>query len=271
MRKIICLFLCICSILLANTIIFTSCNKNASGDPLQTENTTNETTADTTPNATNPEGTTPAVTTPLECVHEWIDATCIAPKTCAKCNATEGDVSKEHTFEKEFECSVCKKILVKQIITPALGHTEEILKGTAPTCTTDGLTDGKKCSTCGTVTVAQKLIVSMGHTEVSIPGRTANCTVSGLTAGAKCSVCGEITVAQTVVPAFGHSVLTVKEVVLEATCTEDGIYRLIERCIDCSAEISRQAFTVECLGHSETVFSRENVIEADCVSQGSCS
>ena len=113
MKKSICLLLCICSILLASTIIFTSCNKNASGDPSQTESTTNETTADTTPNVTNPletnpEETTPAVTTPLECIHEWIDATCLVPKTCAKCNETEGDVSTEHTFEKEYECAVCK-------------------------------------------------------------------------------------------------------------------------------------------------------------------
>ncbi|MBQ4273365.1 MAG: hypothetical protein IJB94_00120, partial [Clostridia bacterium] len=125
MKKSICLLLCICSILLASTIIFTSCNKNASDDPLQTESTTNETTADTTPSATTPvetnpevtppEETTPAVTTPAECVHEWIDATCIAPKTCSKCGKTEGDVSTEHAFEKEYECSICKKRFLTSI------------------------------------------------------------------------------------------------------------------------------------------------------------
>jgi hypothetical protein len=125
MKKSICLLLCICSILLASTIIFTSCNKNASDDPLQTEGTTNETTADTTPSATTPiettpevtapEETTPAVTTPAECVHEWMDATCISPKTCTKCNATEGEASNEHTFEKEYECSVCKKRFLTSI------------------------------------------------------------------------------------------------------------------------------------------------------------
>lgn len=115
MKKSICLLLCICSILLASTIIFTSCNKNVSDDPLQTESTTNETTADTTPSTTTPMETTPEETTPAECVHEWMDATCISPKTCTKCSATEGDVSKEHTFEKEYECSVCKKRFLTSI------------------------------------------------------------------------------------------------------------------------------------------------------------
>ena len=103
MKRIICLFLCICSILLANTLIFTSCNsKNATPNDTNTENTPTE-------------STTPENTTPAECVHEWIDATCAAPKTCSKCGETEGDVSTEHTFEKEYECAVCKMSLITPV------------------------------------------------------------------------------------------------------------------------------------------------------------
>ena len=90
MKRIICSLLCVCSLLLGNILFFTSCNQNQAVTPV-------------------PEGTTPEGTTPEECAHEWMDATCLAPKTCSKCNKTEGDISAEHTFEKEYECSVCKK------------------------------------------------------------------------------------------------------------------------------------------------------------------
>ncbi len=103
MRKIICFFLCICSILLVNTLIFMSCTPK------------NMTPNDTTTEDTSPKDTTPEDTTPAECFHEWVDATCLAPKTCSKCGKTEGDISPEHTFEKEYECSVCKKSLITPI------------------------------------------------------------------------------------------------------------------------------------------------------------
>ena len=116
MKKSICLLLCICSILLGNTIGLVSCKQNTPSNPTQVESNTKETTpTETTPEVTTPEETTPEVTTPAECTHEWIDATCIAPKTCAKCGKTEGDVSNEHTFEKEYECSVCKKRFLTSI------------------------------------------------------------------------------------------------------------------------------------------------------------
>lgn len=96
MKKIICFLLCICSILLGNTLLFTSCNQKPTVPP-------------------TPEETTPEETTPQECTHEWLDATCAAPKTCFKCGKTEGDASEEHTFEKEYECAVCKKSFITPI------------------------------------------------------------------------------------------------------------------------------------------------------------
>ena len=72
------------------------------------------------------------------CEHDWIAATCTAPKTCSKCGETEG---------------------------AALGHTEVAVEGKAATCVETGLTEGKKCSTCGAVTVAQTEIPATGkHT-----------------------------------------------------------------------------------------------------------
>ena len=111
------------------------------------------------------------------CEHDWIGATCTAPKTCSLCGATDGEAN---------------------------GHTEEIVAGTAATCTEDGLTDGKKCSVCGVTTVEQTAIAALGHTEETVAGKAATCTEAGMTDGKKCSVCGVITVEQTAIDALGH-------------------------------------------------------------------
>ncbi len=64
-----------------------------------------------------------------EHVHEWIDATCTEPKTCATCGATEGDplghsvdewtVTEEATCseegEREGECTVCGETIIEPI------------------------------------------------------------------------------------------------------------------------------------------------------------
>ena len=111
------------------------------------------------------------------CEHDWVDATCTAPKTCSKCGETDGEAN---------------------------GHTEEIVAGTAATCTEDGLTDGKKCSVCGVTTVEQTAIAALGHTEETVAGKAATCTEAGMTDGKNCSVCGVITVEQTAIDALGH-------------------------------------------------------------------
>ena len=106
-------------------------------------------------------------------------------------------------------------------IVAALGHTEEIVAGTAATCTATGLTDGKKCTVCGTVTVAQEVIDKLSHTEEAVAGKAATCTEDGLADGTKCSVCGETVKAQETIPATGHTEETVPGT--PATCTEPGL------------------------------------------------
>ena len=112
------------------------------------------------------------------CEHDWINATCTAPKTCSVCGETDGE---------------------------PIGHTEETVVGTAATCTESGMSDGKKCTVCGETTVQQTVIAALGHTEETVAGTPATCTVAGMTDGKKCSVCGVTTVEQTDIDALGHA------------------------------------------------------------------
>ena len=44
-----------------------------------------------------------------------------------------------------------------------IAHTEVTVKATAPTCTKQGKTAGKKCSVCGKITVEQESVEALGH------------------------------------------------------------------------------------------------------------
>lgn len=112
--------------------------------------------------------------------HDWVAATCTTPKTCSRCDATEGnalghdfavawssdasghwhacsrcdakDGEAAHTPDREaatetdpIKCSECD-----YIITAALGHTHSLTKveAKAPTCTEDGNIEYYTCSGC---------------------------------------------------------------------------------------------------------------------------
>ncbi len=140
--------------------------------------------------------------------HSWIEATCTTPKTCSACGATEGEALghtwAEATCTEPKTCSVCGATEGE-----ALGHT-----WAEATCT-----EPKTCSVCG-VTEGEAL----GHTwaeATCIEPKT--CSVCGVTEGEAlghawaeatctepkiCSVCGAIEG-----EALGHTWA-------EATCTE---------------------------------------------------
>lgn len=66
------------------------------------------------------------------CKHEWRDATCDAPRTCTKCNETEGEalthIWAEATTEAPKTCTLCQKTEGERIITDSRFKTEKCEK-----------------------------------------------------------------------------------------------------------------------------------------------
>ena len=154
--------------------------------------------------------TQPSVTTTTDtpaCVHEFSAWETVKHASCT---------------EKGMEVRICELCGEDEInwlnMTP---HTEVVDQAKAPTCTENGLTEGKHCSVCKVVLVAQYIVDAKGHTEVVDQAKVPTCTENGLTEGKHCSVCSAVLVPQETVSATGHT-----EVVDEAkapTCTETGL------------------------------------------------
>ncbi|MBQ6874245.1 MAG: hypothetical protein IJO24_08145, partial [Clostridia bacterium] len=100
-------------------------------------------------------------------------------------------------------------------------HTEEIIPAVEATCTSTGLTAGKKCSVCGEILVEQTVVPKKAHTEDIIPAVESTCTKTGLTEGKKCSVCGTILVEQQTTDKKAH---TMGDWITdtEPTCSTEG-------------------------------------------------
>ncbi|MBE7088911.1 MAG: hypothetical protein E7370_05315 [Clostridiales bacterium] len=195
-------------------------------------------------------------------------------------------------------CGDCDETV--EFIIPKLGHTEVIDQGIAPSCTADGISEGKHCSVCNEILLAQQTLPA-AHTpsEWQIL-KKASCEVDGykirtclvceervatevltklghfesdweitkaptcLIDGTKCTTCLNCDeVMQTAsVPATGHdeSDWTVTK---EPTCTNTGSKNTI--CLTCNDVI--QTATIEATGHNESDWI--TTLEAKCESSGS--
>ena len=146
-------------------------------------------------------------------------------------------------------------------ILPRTDHTWIIEEAVPATCTTTGLTEGKKCSICGEVASVQTVTPATGHTETIIPGVAATCTATGLTKGKMCSVCEEILTVQTVIPAKGHTEEIIPAVA--ATCTKTGLTEG-KKCSVCGETLTAQN-VIPAKGHTEEIIPG---VAATCTATG---
>ena len=96
-----------------------------------------------------------------------------------------------------YTCATCGDSYVADQTT-ALGHTSETVKGYAPTCIADGLTDGAKCTVCCKILTAQQPIPALGHAYKSVV-TAPTCVADGYTTHT-CATCGDSYV-DSIVPA----------------------------------------------------------------------
>ena len=100
-------------------------------------------------------------------------------------------------------CTICNATIANESIGKAK-HVEELISPVDATCTSDGLTAGKKCANCGTELLAQQTVPAKGHTEVVTKGTRPTCTTPGLSDGKECSVCNTVILKQEVLPVSEH-------------------------------------------------------------------
>lgn len=158
--------------------------------------------------------------------HEWQDATCTEPRTCATCDEQEGEPL-GHTWipatctEAE-HCSVCGQN--RHWYSEPAGHDWEM-----PTCTTP-----KTCSRCGETTGE-----AYGHNFAAYQWETTvepTCQTEG-EATHTCTRCGE---AETkALPAIDHKA-DGWTIIQEATATTRGIR--VKLCTMCGTEIDREEY-----------------------------
>ena len=175
--------------------------------------------------------------------HIWKEATCESPKTCTKCEATEGSALghnwKAATCETPKTCTVCGKTEGE-----ALGHSWKEATCEAPkTCTVCGKTEGPalghswKAATCE----SPKTCTVCGKTEGKALGhswKAADCTHPKT-----CTVCGK-----TEGEALGHQwsdwILTRKP-----TTDAQGLEERI--CVPCQLKETRQVQRLNRIGEAK--------------------
>jgi len=125
-------------------------------------------------------------------------------------------------------------------------HTEVIDKAVLPTCTEDGLTEGKHCSSCKKIIIEQQIVEKLGHVEVIDVAVEPTCTQMGLSEGKHCAVCGLKLVGQSTYKKLPHTID--KQQAVPPTCTETGLTEG-KRCTSCGTIFSVPT-VIEPTGHN---------------------
>jgi len=153
------------------------------------------------------------------------------------------------------DCGRCDHYETQTI--SATGHNQQTLPAVAATCTTSGLTEGKKCTVCGVIITAQQTVAALGHNCGSwTTTKAATCTTTG-TQRRDCSRCDYFETQTTAVRGHSYSswVTTVA-----ATCTANGTQR--RDCIRCD---HYETQTIYATGHRERILSS---VSATCTASG---
>lgn len=203
---------------------------------------------------------------------------------CGEILVAQSEVSpKTHTYDDKYDafCNVCGYERDAEC-----AHTnQETIAGKPATCTSEGLSDGKKCAQCGEILVTQIIINKISHTAVIDAAVSPTCTQTGLTEGSHCSVCNTVIVVQTEIPLVAHTyddkydencnvcgfirdaecAHRETEVIkgYEATCTTAGLTDGT-KCKKCGELLLSQE-VIPVKEHAEVI---DKAVEATCVTSG---
>ena len=197
-------------------------------------------------------------------------------------NRVEPTCTAAGSYQSVTCCSVCGKELSRRtVLLEKLPHEEVTVAGQAPTCTENGLTEGKQCTICGQMTAARQPISAVGHTDADrnyrcdtcgeklctdhqvevLSGYAPTCTETGLTDGTRCGICGEVLSAQQTLAALGHTPETVRG--QDASCTRDGLTES-SRCMICGTVLVEPT-VIPAKGHTIVT---DPTVPATCTAAG---
>lgn len=169
---------------------------------------------------------------------------------------------------KIYKCEHCQREF--QEVVPA-SHNVVIDNAVAPTCTEDGLSEGRHCSRCNAVIIEQVVLPATGHLweEQMKVDQVPTCIAEGKQS-IHCSKCDEIKEGSEEILPVNPSNHCYKEwiIVEEPSCNEEGVKR--KTCIDCGA-VEEEAILAK--GHSwnKGIVTKAATITASGVKTYTCS